>query len=54
VIVLLLACVTLTAQAEAAIRYMQAAAGAIHARQDYVRGVLTAPGAQDMSSRSRP
>jgi multicomponent K+:H+ antiporter subunit D len=54
IIVLLLACATLTAQAEAAMRYMQAAAGAIHTRHDYVRSVLTAPGAQDMSSRSRP
>ncbi|WP_046863068.1 monovalent cation/H+ antiporter subunit D [Microvirga massiliensis] len=54
VIVLLLACMTLTAQAEAAMRYMQAAAGAIHARQDYVHSVLTAPGAEDVSSRSRP
>jgi multicomponent K+:H+ antiporter subunit D len=44
VIVLLLACLTLTTQAGAAMRYMQAAAGALYAPQDYVRGVLTTPG----------
>jgi multicomponent K+:H+ antiporter subunit D len=49
VIFLLLACASLTAQAEPAMRYMQAAAGAVHARQDYVRGVLSAPDARHLN-----
>ena len=38
---LLAACAILTIQAEPAMRYMQAAAAALHAPEDYVRGVLT-------------
>jgi multicomponent K+:H+ antiporter subunit D len=43
VAVLLLASAALTVRAEPAMRYMQAAADAVHAPHDYVRGVLAAP-----------
>jgi multicomponent K+:H+ antiporter subunit D len=46
VAVLLAACAILTIQAEPAMRYMQAAAAALHAPEDYVRSVLTAPAAR--------
>lgn len=40
--ILLLLCVTLTVQAEPAMRYMEATARALHAPSDYVQGVLAA------------
>jgi multicomponent K+:H+ antiporter subunit D len=43
VMVLLAACALLTVQAEPAMRYMHAAAAALHAPEDYVRSVLSTP-----------
>ena len=43
VAVLLAACGTLTVEAEEVMRYMQATAASLHAPDDYVRSVLTAP-----------
>ncbi len=54
VAVLLLACATLTVQAGPVMRYMQAAAGALHAPHDYVRSVLGAPGPAAAPGGGRP
>lgn len=43
IVALLLATATLTVQAGPVMRYMQATASALHAPQNYVHGVLTAP-----------
>jgi len=43
VLLLIVACIGLTAQAGPAMRYMQATAKALYAPQDYVRGVLAPP-----------
>jgi multicomponent K+:H+ antiporter subunit D len=50
IILLLLSAATLTVQAEPAMRYMQAAASALHVPHDYVRGVLAAPARRAMRS----
>jgi multicomponent K+:H+ antiporter subunit D len=43
VVLLLTLGLTLTAQAEPVMRYMQATAQSLHAPQDYVRSVLAGP-----------
>ncbi|MDO8293310.1 MAG: monovalent cation/H+ antiporter subunit D [Gallionella sp.] len=43
IVILLIATATMTVQAEPVMRYMQAAASALHAPQGYIQGVLSAP-----------